>query len=125
NVFFLADKNLPTGTTCQVTYTITNVANGTFKGNLAIKNTGTTAINGWRLAFELAQGQTLQSPVTGAVFSQTGPNSLNKGASNLSSNAVINPGATLTGVSFTGTWDNLVNQKPGNISLNGKRCTVP
>ncbi len=124
NVFYAEDQDLPTAT-CQVTYTISNVGNGTFRGNLAIKNTSSSSIVGWQAKFELAQGQTLQNPVTGAVFSQSGSNSLNKTASNVFGNAVIAPGQTISGISFTASWDNFVNEKPSNFTLNGRRCTAP
>ena len=124
NVFLAKDSDLP-ATTCQVTYTISNVANGTFRGNLAIKNTGKQVIPAWQVRFELAQGQVLQQPSTGAFFSQSGPNGMNKTANNGLSNGVILPGQTISGISFTASWDNFVNQKPPNISVNGKRCAVP
>ncbi len=124
NVFLTPDANFGAAT-CQVTYTISNVGNGSFRGNLAIKNTSSQTIVGWQARFELSQGQNLAQPVTGAVFSQSGPNNMNKTASSLFGNSVIVPGQTIGGISFAASWDNFVNQKPPNVSLNGKRCTVP
>jgi hypothetical protein len=123
DVFLTPDTNFP-ATTCQVTYTISNVGNGTFRGNLAIKNTSNDTIVGWTARFELAQGQIIQNS-TGTVMTQSGPNDMNRTASNLFGNAVIRPGQTLTGMSFAATWDNQVNSKPPNITLNGHRCAVP
>src|SRR5262249_5794847 len=124
NIFEAEDADLP-ATTCQITYTISNVANGTFRGNLAIKNTSNQTIVGWTARFELSQGQILQQPVAGAVFTQSGSNSMNKTASNVFGNAVIQPGQTISGISFAATWDNEVNQEPPNFTLNGRRCAVP
>ncbi len=124
NVFLTPDAAFPAAA-CQITYSVSDVTGTTFRGNLSIKNTGNQTIFGWTAAFELAQGQVLQQPVAGAVFTQSGSNALNKTASSLFGNRVIPPGATVNGVSFTASWDGFVNQKPGNFTLNARRCTVP
>src|SRR6185369_15624458 len=95
NVFFLRDSSLP-ATTCSVSYSISNVTSTTFKGNMTIRNTGNQSIVGWAVNFGLYQGQTLQQPVAGAVFSENGAV---KTASNLFGNAIISPGGSVN-VSF-------------------------
>jgi hypothetical protein len=122
NVFFLPDAALP-ATTCQVTYSISNVTTTTFKGTLQIKNTSSSTISNWQVAFGLYQGQVLQNPVTGATFAQSGPNSQVKTANGVAGNNNIAPGATVT-ATFTSTWDGFVNQKPPNINMPGRRCAV-
>ncbi|MGE5156289.1 MAG: peroxidase family protein [Betaproteobacteria bacterium] len=122
NVFFLADSKLP-ATTCQVTYTISNVTSTTFQGNLAIKNTSSSTINNWQVNFGLYQGQNIQKAISGASFSQSGPNNAVKTATGVFGNSSIAPGATVK-ASFQASWDGFVNQKPPNINMPARRCAV-
>jgi hypothetical protein len=122
NVFFLADSKLP-ATTCQVTYTITNVTSTTFQGNLAIKNTSNATISNWSAAFGLYQGQAIQKAVSGASFSESGFGNSVKTATPVFANRNIAPGATAT-ASFVASWDGILNQKPPNINLPARRCAV-
>ncbi len=123
NVFFLADSALPT-TTCQVTYTISNVTSTTFKGTLAIKNTSNATISNWTAAFGLYQGQAIQSnSVTGASIAASGSNGAVKTATPNGANRSIAPGGTAT-ITFTSSWDGFVNQKPPNINMPARRCGV-
>lgn len=43
---------------------------------------------------------------------------------NASWNGTLAPGATLTGVGFNGTWDNVTGALPVNFTINGKRCAL-
>jgi endoglucanase len=108
-----------TSTTCTVTYRIVDQWGSGFKAELTIANTGTTAINGWTLAFTFANGQ---SGVAGwgAVWSQTGANVT---ATNLSWNNIIAPSATLSGLGFTANR-NATNNPPTAFTLNGAACAV-
>jgi hypothetical protein len=122
NVFFFADSKLP-ATTCQVTYTISNVTSTTFQGNLSIKNTSNSTIGGWQVAFGLYQGQAIQKALSGASFSESGPNNAVKTATGVIGNSNIAPGATVK-ASFQASWDGFVNQKPPNVNMPGRRCAV-
>ncbi len=108
------------GTSCNVHYTITNQWTGGFGANIAITNTGTTAINGWNLQFSFANGQTITQLWNG-TFSQTG------GAvtiTNISYNGSIAPGATLnSSPGFNGAWSGS-NTIPTPLKLNGVTCST-
>jgi peroxidase len=123
NLFFKQDADLP-ATTCSIDYTIVNIDGSPFKGVLAIKNTSNQFVAGWTLKWELAQGQQLVSD-SGIQITQSGPNGMNWKGTDIGFNAVIAPGDTIF-VSFFSSFDDVarVNQKPGNFSLNGKRCAV-
>ncbi len=123
NVFLAPETDLPTGTTCAVTYSITPLSGTTFRGNLSIKNTSGSTISGWTAKFELAQGQSLQSD-TGISIKQSGSNGLNWTGTNAANDRNIGNNQTVN-VSFTASYDGFVNQKPPNFSLNSKRCTGP
>jgi len=124
NVFLAPDASLPNPTAnCDVTYTITPTSSTQFKANLTIKNTTSTAVNGWTLKFELSQGQKVQNTL-GLETTQSGSNGMNWTGKNGFANGHINANGSVT-ATFTATWDGLVNQKPPNFTLNGNRCTVP
>jgi cellulose 1,4-beta-cellobiosidase len=111
--------NTPTtGASCQVTYTIVNQWTPGFQASVDIKNTGSTPISGWTLAWTFANGQTI-GQLWGATFTQTGANI---SATNLDWNATIAPNA-LVNVGFNGTW-NGTNAKPTSFRLNGAACSV-
>jgi hypothetical protein len=122
NVFFLPDAALPGGTTCSIDYDSFQQTSTTFNATIGIKNTSNSTISGWTLQFALAQGQALQSD-TGINIKQSGSNGIVWTGTDVISNKVISPGQTLK-VSFSASFDGLLNQRPGNFSLNGKRCTL-
>ena len=109
------------GGSCQVTYQVGGGGNG-FTANLAVKNTGTTSINGWTLAFDFTAGQQL-TPGEGqswnAVWSQSGGHVT---ASHLFWNQVIAPNASVF-IGFNGTHSGS-NPSPAVFTLNGATCTV-
>jgi hypothetical protein len=123
NVFISPDSAEPSGTKCDVSYSITNTSSTQFKATMVIKNTSSATVNGWNLRFELAQGQRGIAS-TGAAITVSGSNGLNWSANSVAATATIKPGASQT-VTFTATDDGFVNQKPPNFSLNGNRCTAP
>ncbi|MBA4863071.1 cellulase family glycosylhydrolase [Streptomyces sp. PSKA54] len=47
------------GVSCSVGYRVVNEWSGGFQGEITIRNTGTTAVSGWTLAFAFANGQTI------------------------------------------------------------------
>ncbi len=108
------------GASCKVTYTITNQWPGGFGVNLTITNTGTTAINGWSLKFSFPNGQTITQLWNG-TYTQSGASVT---IANLSYNATIAPGATLSSPpGFNGSWSGS-NQVPTSFTLNGSVCST-
>jgi cellulase/cellobiase CelA1 len=85
---------------------------------VTIKNTGTSAVNGWSLTFTLPSGQTITSgwnatftPTSGAVT-----------ARNVSYNGTLAPGAS-TGIGFQATHTGNAG-KPSSFTLNGATCSI-
>jgi acetylxylan esterase len=86
--------------------------------SITITNTGSTGIDGWRLAFTLPAGQTITSgwnatyaPSTGAVT-----------ATNMSYNSGLAPGASV-GIGFQATHTGTTG-RPAAFTLNGTACAV-
>jgi poly(hydroxyalkanoate) depolymerase family esterase len=102
---------------CRVTDTV-NAWNNGLTESISITNTGTTAINGWSLAFTLPSGQTITSgwnatfaPASGAVT-----------AKNAAYNGAIAPNASVSigfQASHTGN-----SAKPTSFTLNGASCST-
>ncbi|MFF4728656.1 cellulose binding domain-containing protein [Streptomyces mirabilis] len=111
-------SNPPPGTaTCRVTSTVSAWNTG-LTSNITITNTGTTAIDGWSLAFTLPDGQTVSSgwnadysPASGRVT-----------ARNVAHNATIAPGASVDiGFQATHTGNTA---PPSSYTLNGTACAM-
>ncbi|HEY0753239.1 MAG TPA: cellulase family glycosylhydrolase [Ktedonobacteraceae bacterium] len=108
------------GSSCKVHYAINSQWSTGFGATLTITNTGTTTINGWSLQFSFANGQTITQLWNGA-YTQAGSAVT---VTNLSYNATIAPGATLTSTpGFNGTWSGS-NTAPTSFKLNGAACSV-
>jgi hypothetical protein len=107
----------PGGTTCRVTGTVSAWGTGLTE-NLTIANTGTTAINGWSLAFTLPSGQTITSGWN-ATYS---PASGQVTARNVSHNATIAPNSSVS-IGFQATHTGNA-AKPTSFTLNGASCSV-
>jgi len=103
---------------CKVVYTISSQWSGGFGAALSIQNTGTTALSSWTLTWAFANGQTV-SQLWNGTETQSGANVTVK---NLSYNGSIPAGATLTGVGFNGTWNNVTNAVPTSFAVNGTTC---
>lgn len=104
---------------CRVSYVITNQWPGGFGVSISITNTGSSAINGWSLQFTFANGQTITQLWNGN-YTQSGGNVT---ITNLSYNASIAPGATLSSApGFNGAWSGS-NSVPASFTLNGATCT--
>ncbi|WKU06793.1 cellulose binding domain-containing protein [Micromonospora sp. HUAS LYJ1] len=107
----------PGGSGPRVVYTMNTWASG-FTANIAITNTGTSAIDGWTLAFTLPSGQSITSGWN-ATFS---PSSGQVSARNVSYNGTIAPGGTVE-IGFQA--DHTGNTaEPTAFTLNGIPCTV-
>ncbi|MFF0311058.1 PHB depolymerase family esterase [Streptosporangium sp. NPDC004379] len=102
---------------CRVSATV-NAWNNGLTENLTVTNTGTSAVNGWSLAFTLPGGQTITggwnatyTPATGRVT-----------ATNVTYNGSLAPGAsTEIGFQATHTGDA---GKATAFTLNGAPCTL-
>ncbi|MFF9001141.1 cellulose binding domain-containing protein [Streptomyces achromogenes] len=105
----------PGTTTCRVTSTV-NAWNTGLTVNLTLTNTGTTAIDGWSLAFTLPEGQT----ITSGWNADYSPASGRVTARNISHNAIIAPGASV-GIGFQATHGGDT-AAPGSYTLNGTAC---
>jgi cellulase/cellobiase CelA1 len=93
---------------CQVTYTVLVQFFGHFEASIAVKNTGTTAFNSWRLTWTFADGQVITN-LFGASYAQAGASVT---ATSLPWDSVIQPGSTVTSVGFYATWNNVTNSIP-------------
>src|SRR5215468_5584864 len=81
---------------CQVTYTVPQQFLNHFEAMIAIKNTGTTTFNSWRLTWTFADGQVITN-LFGANYAQVGASVT---ATSLPWDSVIKPGSSLTNVGF-------------------------
>ncbi|MGC4897090.1 extracellular catalytic domain type 1 short-chain-length polyhydroxyalkanoate depolymerase [Micromonospora sp. DT31] len=102
---------------CQVGYVV-NAWNTGLTSSVTITNTATTAVNGWSLAFTLPAGQT----VTGGWNATYAPASGAVTARNVSYNAAIPPGGSVTiGFQANHTGDT---GRPAAFTLNGSPCAT-
>jgi len=93
---------------CQVTYTVSEQFLNHFEASIAVKNSGTTAFNSWRLTWTFADGQVITN-LFGAHYAQVGASVT---ATSLPWDSVIPPGSTVTSVGFYATWNNVTNSIP-------------
>jgi hypothetical protein len=100
---------------CHVTYTPNNWQGG-FTANVTIANTGSSAMNGWTLAFTFPGDQAITS-AWNATVKQTGATVT---ATNLSYNAAIPAGGSQS-FGFQGTWT-ASDASPTSFSVNGMTC---
>jgi hypothetical protein len=105
---------------CKVTYTISSQWPGGFGTAISIQNTGTTAWTNWSLTWAFANGQTITQLWNGTE-TQSGANVT---VNNMSYNGSIAAGATLTGMGFNGTWNNITNAVPTLFAVNGTACNT-
>lgn len=109
------------GISCQVTYANDAQFSGGFLAELGVTNTGSTAIVGWTLQFAFPDGQVITSSFN-ANFTQVGANVT---AVSRSYNGTILPGGSvLAPPGFNATWNNIANDPPAVITLNGTPCVV-
>ncbi|MET0134091.1 MAG: cellulase family glycosylhydrolase [Kibdelosporangium sp.] len=103
---------------CAVTYRVTGQWQGGFQGDVTIRNTGSSAVNGWTLRWSFANSQVIGN-MWNAVPTQTG-------AQVDARNAAWNPGIAVNGTAafgFTATVGS-TNSSPTSFTLNGASCTV-
>lgn len=110
--------NPPPAGGCSVTDSV-NAWNTGFTSNLTLTNTGSAAVNGWSLGFGLAAGETITSGWN-ATYT---PTSGQVTATNMSFNATIAPGASVTlGFQASITGGSAV--PPSSFTLNGASCAT-
>ena len=108
--------NPPPAGVCSVTDAVNAWSTG-FTSNLTLTNTGSTAINGWSLGFGLAAGETITSGWN-ATYT---PTSGQVTATNMSFNAAIAPGASVT-LGFQASITSGTAVPPASFTLNGASC---
>ncbi|MFY1668709.1 GH12 family glycosyl hydrolase domain-containing protein [Plantactinospora sp. WMMB334] len=108
--------NPPGGSSCRVAYTANSWNNG-FTASVTITNTGSSAINGWTLTYNLPSGQQVTN-TWNATVSQSGSTVT---ARNISWNGTIAPGGTAS-FGYQGTFNGTY-ASPTSFSLNGSACS--
>ena len=101
---------------CSVGYRVVGEWQGGFQGEIAIRNTGTSAVSGWKLAFTFANGQTV-SNMWGGTAAQSG------GAVTVTPASYTNtiPAGGSVTVGFIGS-KGATNTAPTAFTLNGAAC---
>ncbi len=111
----------PTGGTgtgsCRISYTKSEWQGGLVAG-ITVTNTGSTAINGWSLAFRFP-GDTTVGNAWNAIVTQ---NAAAVTATNASYNATIAPGGNAS-FGFQGSWTSN-DANPTSFTLNGASCAA-
>ncbi|MDT0387681.1 GH12 family glycosyl hydrolase domain-containing protein [Streptomyces dubilierae] len=102
---------------CQVTYG-TSVWQGGFTADVTVKNTGSAAVDNWRLGFTLPSGQRVTSAWNATLSGTSGAVT----ASPVAHNARIAAGGTQS-FGFQGTYSGTF-AKPSGFTLNGTACSV-
>jgi cellulase/cellobiase CelA1 len=102
--------------TCRVSYTKYEWTGG-LTANIVVTNTGTSAVNGWRLGFSFP-GDTKVTNAWNTTLTQSGSSVT---ATNLSYNSTISSGGNVT-FGFQGTWSSN-DASPTGFTLNGTQCS--
>jgi mannan endo-1,4-beta-mannosidase len=110
-------QTAPSGT-CSVGYRVVGEWQGGFQGEIVIRNTGTSAINGWKLGFTFAGGQTVTNMWGGTPTQSGGTVSV----APASYTSTISAGGSVT-VGFVG-GKGATNPAPTAFTLNGAACTA-
>lgn len=106
------------GTGCAVNYTMNDWGTGATV-NVTIKNNGSTAVNGWTLAFTFPGNQKINNLWNGS-YTQNGASVSVKDVG-YNANIPANGGTASFGfqITYSGT-----NAKPTSFTLNGSACTI-
>ncbi|MEU3618123.1 cellulase family glycosylhydrolase [Streptomyces sp. NPDC006872] len=117
-----ATVNVTTGSApavaCAVGYRVVGEWPGGFQGDITLRNTGTTAISGWRLAFTFADGQTVTNMWGGTATQSGGAVSV----APASYTSTVPAGGSVT-VGFIGS-KGATNTAPTAFTLNGGACAT-
>ncbi|MFG2734970.1 cellulase family glycosylhydrolase [Streptomyces harbinensis] len=104
------------GAGCAVGYRVVGEWGDGFQGEIVIRNTGTSAINGWSLAFAFPSGQTVTSMWGGSVTQSGGSVTVTPAAYT----ATIPPGGSVS-IGFLGSKGS-ANNAPTGFTLGGSAC---
>ena len=103
---------------CSVGYRVVGEWTGGFQGEIALRNTGTAAVTGWKLGFAFAGGQTI-SNMWGGTATQSGSAVTVAPASYTNT---VPAGGSVT-IGFIGTKGS-TNAAPTAFTLNGATCAI-
>ncbi|MFD7137259.1 cellulase family glycosylhydrolase [Streptomyces sp. NPDC059894] len=106
------------GASCSVGYRVVGEWPGGFQGEIALRNTGTAAVNGWTLVFAFADGQTVTNMWGGTAAQSGGTVSVTPA----SYTTAIPAGGSVT-VGFIGA-KGATNTAPTAFTLNGTTCST-
>ncbi|MFD0315619.1 cellulase family glycosylhydrolase [Streptomyces flavalbus] len=106
------------GASCAVTYRVVGEWPGGFQADLVVRNTGTTALNGWTLTFAFPNAQTITN-MWGGTPVQSGQSVTVTPASYT---RTIPAGGSVQ-LGFTGT-KTTTNASPSTFALNGTTCAA-
>ncbi|WP_327270305.1 cellulase family glycosylhydrolase [Streptomyces sp. NBC_01218] len=106
------------GARCSVGYRVVGDWQSGFQGEITLRNTGTTAITGWKLGFSFAGGQTISS-MWGGTATQSGST---VSVTPASYTASIAAGSSVT-LGFLGNRG-ATNAAPTTFDLSGTACTL-
>jgi len=112
-----ASATTPAAISCHIGYSVTNQWNVGFTAAVTVKNTGPAPINGWRLTWTWPGNQQI-TQAWNSNYSESGANAT---LTNASWNAMINPGSTISGIGFNGSYSGS-NPNPTAFYVNGTRC---
>ncbi|MFF3937082.1 cellulase family glycosylhydrolase [Streptomyces phaeofaciens] len=114
--------NVTTGsapaTPCSVGYRVVGEWPGGFQGDITLRNTGTAAVNGWKLVFAFADGQTVTNMWGGTATQSGGTVSV----APASYTSTIPAGGSVI-VGFIGA-KGATNTAPAAFTLNGTACAT-
>ena len=102
-----------------MTYQVFSQWPGGFQGEVTIRNTASTAVNGWTLRWSFADGQQVTQLWNGS-YVQTGAQ---VAVTNAAWNATIQPNQSVN-FGFLGSWNNAVNSVPTSFTLNNVACSA-
>ncbi|WEH43174.1 cellulase family glycosylhydrolase [Streptomyces sp. AM 2-1-1] len=106
------------GARCSVGYRVVGDWQSGFQGEITLRNTGTTALTGWKLGFSFAGGQTISS-MWGGTATQSGST---VSVTPASYTASIAAGSSVT-LGFLGNRG-ATNAAPTAFDLSGTACTL-
>jgi endoglucanase len=105
---------------CKVTYGVNDWGTG-FTASLSIANTGSSAINGWTLAFTFPGNQRISNGWSANWTQASG--SANVTATNADHNRLIAAGQSVTGLGFNAAYTGS-NARPSAFTVNGQTCST-